>query len=359
MHLRKFFRQWSRNRLYNAAVAGRRAGTAQIARHLSLSYQPITAPLVLISQAERSGGTLLAQLFDGHSRILAHPPELHIGFPNKQFWPPTDVEDVDRQFRTLFEARVVERCENGYGKGEYAAPRNFFLVPQVQCEIFRAMMTSGKRLPRHVLDAYFTSYFNAWLNLRARMEDASFITAFAPMLAADERNMTQFWSAYPDGYLISIIRSPLNWYPSFVTLKSDQRVAQNLETTMGRWIQMVEGLFQEKKRRPDRVLVILFDDLLGKTEATMRTICTRLGINFEDILTTPTFNSDPVEANTVFEPLKRGEVSSAPSQREILISEQAREYIDRACMPIYERAVRELAEVVPAGFDVPKRRADG
>lgn len=346
MHLRKFFRQWSKDRLYNAAVSGRRAGLAQIAGHLSGAYRPVTCPLVLISQAERSGGSLLAQLFDGHSRILAHPPELHIGYPNKQNWPPTDVEDIDRQFRTLFETRVVERCESGYGKGEYADARNFFLVPQVQREIFRAMMEAGERSPRHVLNAYFTSYFNAWLNLRARIEDAGFITAFAPMLAADEQNMTQFWAAYPDGYLISIIRSPMNWYPSFVTLKSDQRVAQNLEATMGRWTAMAEGVFREKKRRPDRVLVIGFDDLLSQPEATMRAICLRMNIAFEDILKMPTFNGDPVEANTVFEPLKPGEVSSAPSRRETLISEETREYIERTCMPLYDHAIHELAEVV-------------
>jgi hypothetical protein len=349
MHLRKFFRQWSRNRLYNAAVSGRRAGLAQIAQHLSVAYRPVTSPLVLISQAERSGGSLLAQLFDGHSRILAHPPELHIGYPNKQNWPPTGIEDVDLQFRTLFEARIVERCESGYGKGKYADARNFFLVPQVQREIFRAMMETGARSSRHVLDAYFTSYFNAWLNLRTRIDDAAFITAFAPMLAADEQNMAQFWETYPDGYLISIIRSPLNWYPSFVTLKSDQRVAQNLETSLGRWRAMAEGLFREKKRRPDRVLVIGFDDLLGQPEATMRAICARMNIDFEDVLKTPTFNRDPVEANTVFEPLKPGEVSSTPSRRETLISEETREYIDRTCMPLYDRVIHELAEVVFRG----------
>ena len=39
------------------------------------------------------------------------------------------------------------------------------------------------------------------------------------MLAADKGNMDEFWRAYPDGYLISIIRSPLSWHPSFVKLK--------------------------------------------------------------------------------------------------------------------------------------------
>ena len=39
----------------------------------------VREPLVLISQAKRSGGTLLRQLFDGHPEFHAHGHELDIG----------------------------------------------------------------------------------------------------------------------------------------------------------------------------------------------------------------------------------------------------------------------------------------
>ena len=45
--------------------------------------RPVTSPLVLISQVQRSGGTLLSQLFDGHPELHAHPHELKIGYPTK------------------------------------------------------------------------------------------------------------------------------------------------------------------------------------------------------------------------------------------------------------------------------------
>jgi hypothetical protein len=47
------------------------------------SATPITVPLALISQIQRSGGSLLSQLFDGHPEIYAHPDELKIGYPEK------------------------------------------------------------------------------------------------------------------------------------------------------------------------------------------------------------------------------------------------------------------------------------
>ena len=37
---------------------------------------PVNSPLALISQIQRSGGSLLSQLFDGHPEIHAHPHEL-------------------------------------------------------------------------------------------------------------------------------------------------------------------------------------------------------------------------------------------------------------------------------------------
>ena len=51
----------------------------------------VREPLVLVSQVQRSGGTLLSQLFDGHPECHAHPSEIYIGHPRKWDWPPLDL----------------------------------------------------------------------------------------------------------------------------------------------------------------------------------------------------------------------------------------------------------------------------
>ena len=143
-----------------------------IAKRLKLSHQAVGCPLILVSQVERSGGSLMAQLFDGHPELLAHPHELKIGYPNKRTWPPTDLPDVDEQFRVLFELSNIEFCENGYAKGKHDPDtKNFFLVPHVQREVFKeALKKAIGTTSRDVLNAYFTSYFNAWLNMRNRID---------------------------------------------------------------------------------------------------------------------------------------------------------------------------------------------
>ena len=79
--------------------------------------QTVNLPLALISQIQRSGGSLLSQLFDGHPEIHAHPHELKIGFPRKYTWPKLDLNDNPRRWlETLFEPSVLNHFKQGYKK---------------------------------------------------------------------------------------------------------------------------------------------------------------------------------------------------------------------------------------------------
>ena len=337
-----------RYRPYQAAVDGRAANTGSIASYLRSSYLPVRSPLIMISQVERSGGSLMAQLFDGHPKVLAHPYELKFGYPEKRMWPPTDLPDLAEQFRVLFELDSIEFCERGFTKGKGNPDRKkFFLVPQVQREVFCAALENGCRhTPRQVLDAYFTSYFNAWLNMRNRIDQAKFITGFVPMMAARKSNMDEFWRTYPDGYCISIIRSPLSWYPSFVRLKEDVPEFSNFEAAAARWNKSTAAMFRERERNPDRVIVLKFDDLVKNTEATMRLVCRRIGLEFHPALISPTFNWEPMASNSSFEATSPGVVTTAPAQRNSALSARERDYLTRVCMPLYERALREITETI-------------
>src|ERR671938_1044237 len=75
----------------------------------------VREPLVLISQIQRSGGTLLSQLLDAHPQLHAHPHELHIGYPrDKRDWPRLDLgQGPDQWFRALREAHVDRMLVGG------------------------------------------------------------------------------------------------------------------------------------------------------------------------------------------------------------------------------------------------------
>ena len=79
---------------------------------------PVITPIVLIYQIQRSVGSLLSQLFDGHPEIYAHPDEMKIGYPKKYIWPKIDINDGPEQwFSILFEEGVIKHFKEGYKKG--------------------------------------------------------------------------------------------------------------------------------------------------------------------------------------------------------------------------------------------------
>ena len=285
--------------------------------------QPVTSPLALISQIQRSGGTLLSQLFDGHSELHAHPHELKIGYPTKYIWPKLDLnDDPNRWLETLFEYSVLSHFKKGYKKEKKRDDAFLFLfLPSVQREIFLHYLGSIRSLTiRDVFDSYMTSYFGAWLNNQNSVGHKKFVTAFTARLAMRKGNMESFFEVYPDGRLISLIRDPKNWYPSAIRHKP--RVCKNIREGVDLWKKGAQAMLWNKERYGDRVCILTFEDLISKTKSVMRYLAEFLEIKFEDILLQPTFNKYPIRANTSFEAEQNGIINSTLQRYKTLAQEE-------------------------------------
>jgi hypothetical protein len=310
--------------------------------HLDTLYQgclehtrPVTAPLALISQVQRSGGTLLSQLFDGHPELHAHPHELKIGYPTKYTWPKIDLNDTPKQWlETLFEYSVLSHFKKGYKKEKKRDDAFFFLfLPSVQREIFLDYAGSIDSLAlRDVFDGYMTSYFGAWLNNQNSYGQKRFITAFTARLAMRKDNMESFFEIYPDGRLISIMRDPKNWYPSAIRHKP--RICRGIRDGVDLWKKSAQAMLRNKDRYGDRVCILTFEDLITKTKSVMRYLAEFLEIKFEDILLEPTFNKYPIRANTSFEAEKNGIIKSTLQRYKSLAREEL-EFIESTSKELY------------------------
>jgi len=262
---------------------------------------PVTAPLILISQIQRSGGSMLSQLFDGHPEVHAHPHELKIGYPKKYIWPNIDLKDTpDRWFEILFEDIVVRHFRFGYKKMEkYRETFRFIFLLSLQREIFLNNLDAAQaKIIRDVFNAYMTSYFGAWINNQNSLGHKKIITAFTPRLAMIAENMQSFFEIYPDGRLISILRDPKNWFPSANRHFEDKY--GDIKQALSQWCENAKAMLNNKKKYGDRVCIITFDDLVQRTELAMRYLADFLKIRFDDILLTPTFNKIPIKPNTSF-----------------------------------------------------------
>jgi hypothetical protein len=312
---------------------------------------PVREPLVLVSQIQRSGGTLLSQLFDGHPECHAHPQELKIGYPTKRGWPALDLDRPDAWFDRLWEWSAAKHAALGYQKPA-ERPESardvfpFLFLPRLQRQVFEACIAAKPvERQRDVLDCYFTSYFNAWVdNHNLYTGPKRVVTAFTAGLAADAANVERFFSTYPDGTLISIVRNPRGWYASARKHKNRFR---KVEPAIARWRQSTEAALAAGERYGDRVLVITYEDLVLDTEATMGRIAARIGIAMLPSLLMPTFNGRPIRANSSQPVPAYGVLPDRTSAFRDTLEPETIELIEERAGDLYERAAALTLERVP------------
>ena len=303
-------------------------------------------PLVLISQVQRSGGTLLSQLFDGHPEVHAHPGELHIG-PGKAHWPSLEPAAAPESwFDALFEQITLEFLEQGYSKATPGArdAGTFDVFPFQfdvgrQREIFLGRARPGSSV-RDILDAYMTSYFNAWLdneNLRTGPKRA--VTAFAARLAMNKSDLAAYFRDYPDGTLITIVREPRGWFESS---RQYQQSHEDVDRAMAAWSRSTRSSLRARERYGERVIVLSFEQLVLETAPLMRRIARQLGLTFSDDLLVPTFNGRPIRADSSRPVYQYGIVPDRAAPPELEASTDAA--ISRATDELYARARSVLLE---------------
>jgi hypothetical protein len=299
---------------------------------------PVRQPLILVSQIQRSGGTLVCRLFDDHPECFTHPYELHWGRPTKHDWPALDLGATPAAMLEALDERWVQKS---VARGYYSkwGDRHPFLFDRaLQRRIFEARIDPAPARQRDALDAYLTSLFNAWLDYQGiYREPKRFVVGFAPRINMIPASRDRFWRDYPDGYLISVVREPATWFASarqHVTVRRPQEFAA-VESAIELWRESSQGTLAAHAERPDRVIVLLFEDVVQKTEAVMRRICAQTGLTFAEGLLHPTYNGRPVRSNSSFD--SSLEIDPLTLDRGAALSPDDRSRIARAAGDLYAR----------------------
>jgi hypothetical protein len=300
---------------------------------------PVREPLVLVSQIERSGGTLLSRLFDAHPECHAHPRDIEIGYPNdKRHWPPIDLDRPESWFEMLHEAHIGKYRRQGQWSVKRVAERVPFLFSlQLQRTIFESCSANGNvSSARDVLDCYFTSYFNAWLdNHNLYTGPKKVVTGFVPRLILDLAQVERFFADYPEGTLVATVRNPCGWYMSF---RGDRGAKVTVESALGLWRRSASAAIEAHERHPGRVVVVSYEALVRDTETTMRRIADRIGITMAPTLLVPTFNGRPIGANSSFGVEGQGVLPERADAWRASLDEATAAQIEALSDNLYERA---------------------
>jgi|EndMetStandDraft_8_1072994.scaffolds.fasta_scaffold03624_4 hypothetical protein len=300
-------------------------------------------PMVLIAQPHRSGGTLLAQLLDGHPQLHGHPPELNLG----PAWPSLDLtKPAEELFKAIQEKHLVKAFGDGYHKdgparklGLSQQVMSFPLVlrPKLHAKLFlRLAAQRGLKTQRDVLDCYFTSLYSGWQNYANVDGVKRWIVAFRGRYKHD---LDRFFADYPDGRTMAIIRD----CKAVIASKSrydGEMHADGLQRHVRGWNNQAKSRLVAKASYGDRMFLMTYERLIGDPEGTMRKVADWLGIAFDPILLTPTFNHSPIKANSSFEVADVGVQTTARENWRKVFSEQEAAEIDGATAELYNEVER-------------------
>jgi hypothetical protein len=313
---------------------------------------PVDQPLLLISQAQRSGGTLLLRLLDGHPQCHVAPFQLR-GIDEAAKRAPIQAEEA---WKAFYDPKLAERFHRGHRQHKHDVLRHeevfpFELEPSLQRAIYHACTGRiGDPAARAFANCYFTSYFNAWLDYgNLGTGNKRWVVGFEPGVARSLRRRRAVRSLYPDGKMVSIVRDPWSW---FASARRWEGRWTDRERALNHWCEVGKGTLKVRKTYKTDLCILRFEDLLANTEETLRRLAAWLGIEFRPGLLQPTFNGSPIRANTSFDDVGTT-VSTRPLERgrdELTDGDVA--YIQERAGEIYriltKKAVKDL-QASPGG----------
>ena len=259
--------------------------------------------LILIGQIQRSGGTLLTQLFDNHSTLYSYPSELMLTSP-KFNW------QKDFRFSTIEINEHLKECfvKKNYSKLSKSKPKNetenpFYFNPFVERKIYKSYEKYIKKNDiRSKFNSYFTAFFNSFTNYNNSNTKKKYITAFIPRFVVNKNNVELFFKIYPKGYLISVIRDPETWLMS--VKDHSPKTYRDTKLSLDLWSKCLENSLELKKRYREKVILINFKDLLMYPEKTLKKICLIINIDYEKQLIEPTFNGQEIDSDSSHQTVK-------------------------------------------------------
>ncbi len=308
------------------------------------SIEPVECPLVLVSQIPRSGGTLLSQLFDGHPQIYGFHAQFHA---IKKRWPSLPEHTGPREkFAEFYDQRHLRMFLEGYKRGTNTESKLFLLPPSLQEKIFVKVL-EGTRQPseRDIFNAYMTSYFQGWLNNRQKPEGKRYISAFTARMATNDLLVQKFFDVYGDGYLIQSLRHPVSWFASYASMLDWDATKRSvkIESAVKEWRDSARAIIRNRSEYSERVIALRFENLIRDAENTMRQISMKIGVSFDECLTTPTFNKRPFGSNTYFGNPASGLVDSAVAERKPRLLDEEVAYIEKTALADYNEALAYLS----------------
>lgn len=251
-------------------------------------------------QPPRSGGTLFLRLLDGSDKIFVFPVALRFKY---RIWPnekKLNKKDYLKIFKLINLNKFIK-----YGISKQSSnieQKNHQFIFDIKKHNYQLKKVLKRKIKlKKFVNSFFIYFFQNWKNYKSKKNKKIIITHTTlsnPKFF--ETNFVNFINTFEDGKIIIIIRKPLAWFNSSKKLRSRSLFINQTDTYIFKYylnfFSTVLKCYNSKK-----IIIISFDDLILKTENTLKKISKLMKIKFSKSMLIPTFNNESTSPNSSFQ----------------------------------------------------------
>jgi len=247
----------------------------------------------MIGAMYENGGNTLQRYLDGHPELMVYPFESQLGtryvqdmfsstFPLKYRWPVFPTATTLNEDYGLI---IDEECKIRIKTPLVSKFRNFSmeLDDNERKESFLRHMEGRQKSVSNLVECFFRSTFDSWMDFRGSGQEKTYV-GYSPIIVIDAEKILK---TYTNALMVHVVRNP---YSAYAETKR-RPVPLDLHQYISGWvINQYFALFY-KRKYPDRLLIVRYEDLIADSKVALAPLCRALGIDGDSkSLNTPSWN---------------------------------------------------------------------
>ena len=290
----------------------------------------------------RSGGSLLARLFDGHPEVPSYPFENEffvgrngdlINFGEyRSSGNSSDIEKQEVVNKIRKFASNLLQTKQRYGTDDSRFDYNRFSQGLAE-------MVNKEMSDQEIYDIIHKNFFQ--VHQQSNIDTAAAISNHCSRTFAGE--LGQFFSTFGDAYFMHTIREPkavtasLKNYSFFATGKNPESIPSNfIDLSIDRWLLAAYMAVKNRIRFNDRYVVVLYENLILNDEQTLIEICDQIDLKFDEGMLVPTFGNKVWGGNSSFGKMPAKVSAQNLEKYKEVLSQEEQDKVDGALKEIYD-----------------------
>jgi hypothetical protein len=248
---------------------------------------------LMISAMYENGGNVTHRSLDGHPEMFVYPFESQLGsrlvndslsstFPVKYRWPVFDLMATpEMDYKAIIDEEGKVRARTSHVSKFRDMPFDF--SDDERARIYVEYVNKLGRSRGNNINAFFRATFDAWKDYKRTGKNHVYV-GYSPIIVVDAEKIL---NDLPGAHVLHVVRNPWSAYAD----TKKRPVPLSIENYTLCWNLNQYHALLYKKKYPDRVHIVRYEDVVEDPIKTLGEICQKLGLEKSDSLKQTTWNS--------------------------------------------------------------------